>query len=74
MRICYDRSAAHGAQWQDLELIFRRLLKNGKMRMRGDGVVYASLRPAETFMCACLRPTSAVSYVSVYENSQKIVS
>ena len=27
MRIIYDRSAAHGAQWQNLELKFRQLLQ-----------------------------------------------
>ena len=53
-----DRSAAHSAQWQDLELIFRRLLQHGNMHERREGVVHqASFRPVETFMRACLRPT-----------------
>ena len=28
-----NRSAAHGAEWQDLELIFRRLLQHRNMRI-----------------------------------------
>ena len=55
----YDRSVAHGAQWQELELIFGRLLLHGNMRERRERVVHASLRPAETFMRACRRPTEA---------------
>ena len=55
----YDRSAAHGAQWQDLELIFCRLLQHGNMRAI---VVYASLRPTETFMHACRRPMEAARF------------
>ena len=52
-------SAAHGAQWQELELIFGRLLLHGNMRERRERVVHASHRPAETFMRACRRPTEA---------------
>ena len=38
MHACdYDRSAAHGAQWQELELIFGRLLQHGNIRERRDG-------------------------------------
>ena len=60
MHACdYDRSAAHGAQWQELELIFGWLLLHGNMRKRRERVVHASLRPAETFMRACRRPTEA---------------
>ena len=60
MHACdYDRSAAHGAQWQELELIFGRLLQHGNMRERRERVVHASLRPAEAFMRACMRPTVA---------------
>ena len=55
-----DRSAAHIAQWQDLELIFLlRLTQHGNRRARGERVADASFRPAETFMCACTRPTEA---------------
>ena len=57
-----DRSATHSAQWQDLELIFRRLLQHGNMRKRREGVEHASLRPAETFMRACLRPMEAACF------------
>ena len=53
----YDRSAAHGAQWQELELTLRWLLQHGNMRERRERVVYASLTPAEAFMQACMRPT-----------------
>ena len=44
---------AYGAQWQELELILRE---------RRERVVNASLRPAETFMCACRRPTEAACF------------
>ena len=54
-----DRSAAHRARWQDLELIFFRITQHGNRRARGERVVFASLRPAETFMRACTRPTEA---------------
>ena len=57
-----DRSTAHLEQWQDLELIFRRLLQHGNMRERRERVVHASLRPAETFMRACRRPTEAARF------------
>ena len=59
MRGC---SAAHSAQWHDLELWFRRLLQHGNMRERKERVVYASLRPTKTFMHACLRPTEAAHF------------
>ena len=60
MHVCdSDCSAAHGAQCQELELIFGRLLQHGNMRERRERVVHASLRPAETFMRACRRPTEA---------------
>ena len=62
MRICYDRSAAHSAQWQDLELILRWFLQDGNRRARRERVADASLRPAETFPCACLMPTEAVRF------------
>ena len=57
-----DRSAAHSAHWQDLELIFRRLLQHGDMRERRERVVYVSLRPTETFIHACLRPMEAARF------------
>ena len=57
-----DRSAAPRAQWQDLELKFCRLLQHGKRRARRERVAYASLRPVETFMHACLRPTEAACF------------
>ena len=55
-----DHSAAHIVQWQDLELILLlRLIQHGNMRVRKERVEFASLRPAETFMRACMRPTEA---------------
>ena len=49
-----NRSAAHGAQWLDLELIFLlRLTQHRNRRARRERVADASLRPAETFMHAC---------------------
>ena len=66
MHACdYDRSADHGAQWQELELIFGRLLIHGNMRKRKERVVHVSLRPAETFMLACRRPTEAACFPTV---------
>ena len=48
----YDHSAAHSAQWQELELVFGRLLQHGNMRERRESVVYALLIPTEKFMHA----------------------
>ena len=49
-----NRSAAHGAQWLDLELIFLlRLTQHRNRRARRERVADASLRPAKTFMHAC---------------------
>ena len=47
------------SRWQDLELIFLCLTQHGNRRARGERVAFASLRPAETFMPACMRPTEA---------------
>ena len=55
-------SAAHGAQWQDVKLIFRRPTQHGNRRQRREGVAYGSLRPAEMFIHACLRPTEAACF------------
>ena len=57
-----DRSAAHSAQWQDLELIFRRLSQHRNMRERRERVVCALLRPTETFIYAHLRPMEAARF------------
>ena len=55
-----DRSTAHIVQGQDLELILLlRLIQHGNRRARKERVEFASLRPAETFMGACMRPTEA---------------
>ena len=63
MHACnYDCSTAHSAQWQELELIFSRLLQHGNMRERRERVVYALLIPTETFMHACLRSTEAARF------------
>ena len=76
MRVNYDHSAAHGAQWQDLELIllFCRLLQHGSMHARVLRVVYASHRPTETFMHACLTVGPRKLHVSVHKNAQTIIS
>ena len=38
MHVCdYVRSAAHSAQWQELELIFSLLLQHGNMTERREG-------------------------------------
>ena len=58
----YDRSTSHGAQWQELELILRQPLQDRNMCERREGVEHASLRPAEIFMRACLRPTEAAHF------------
>ena len=55
-------NTAPSAQWQNLELIFRRLLHRGNKCERREGVAHASLRPAETFMRAYLRPTEAAFF------------
>ena len=54
LKTVYDPSAAHSAQWQKLELILRRLLQHRNISERRERVVYASLRPAEAFMRACM--------------------
>ena len=60
--ICQDRSTAHSAQWQDVELIIRRPTQHRNRPKRRERVAYASLRPAERFMRACLRPTEAACF------------
>ena len=57
-----DAAPTHSAEWQDLELIFCRLLQHGNMHKRREGVVYASLKPTEMFRYACLMPTEAVCF------------
>ena len=59
-----NRSAAHSAEWQDLELIFRQLLQHRIMResREGSSVCITYCRSAETFMHACLRPTEAACF------------
>ena len=72
-----DRSADHIVQWQDLELILLlRLIQHGNRRTRKERVEFASLRPAETFMHACMRPRKL--YVAVmkglYDTHTQLVS
>ena len=68
------RRAAHGAQWQNLELKFHRLLQHGNRRARRERVAYASLRPTETFMRACLRPTEAARFrVRISANNHQLI-
>ena len=57
-----ERSATHSAEWQDLEQIFCRLLQHGNMCKRREGVMHASLRPADMFMHVCRRPTEAARF------------
>ena len=69
-----DRSAAHRATWQNLELIFRWLLQHVKRRTRREREAYASLGPAETFMRACLRPTEAACFrIQKYANNCQLI-
>ena len=69
-----DHSAAHSAECQNLELIFRRLLQHGNMGGRREEVAQASLRPAETFMHACRRPTEAACLrVQKYANNRQLI-
>ena len=49
------------SEGQELELILGWLLHHGNMR-KGKGVACASLRPAETFMRVCRRPTEAACF------------
>ena len=73
MHACnFDCSAAHSAQWQELELIFGWLLQHGNMRERSKRVAHASLRPAETFMRAVVHLRK--QHLSVYKNVQTIIS
>ena len=67
-----DHSAAHSAEWQDLELIFRGLVQHGNMCERREELVHASLRPAESSCVRVVDPRKL--YVFVYENAQTIVS
>ena len=63
------RSAAHSAQWQDLELIFHQLLQHGNMRASRERVVYASRKHS------CMRVLGPrMQHASMYENAQTIIS
>ena len=64
---------AHGAQWQELELIFSRLLLHGNVYERRERVVHASLRPAEMFMRACRRSTEALFRVQKCANNHQLI-
>ena len=73
MRISYDRSAAHSGQWQDVELIFQQPTQHGSRQERTEGVAYVSLKPAETFMRACLRPMEVTCFrVLKCENNHQL--
>ena len=72
--ICYYRSAAHSAQWQDVELTFCRPTLHRNRREKKKDVAYASLRPAETFMLACLRPMEAACFrVQKCANNRQLI-
>ena len=69
-----DRSAAQSAQWQELELILRRLLQHGNMRERRKG---GSVRACHLDLrkCSCVRVVDPrKQHVFVYENAQTIIS
>ena len=69
-----DRSTIHGAQWQELELIFGRLLLHRNMREKRERVVHVSLRTAETFMRACRRPTEVACFrVQKWANNHQLI-
>ena len=74
MHACdYDRSAAHGAQWQELELIFGWLLQHGNIQEKGKGSVVL-LIPTERFMHACLRPMDAARFCEwKYANNHQLI-
>ena len=77
MHACdYDRSAAHGAQWQELELIFGRLLQHGNIRERRDGSsVCVSNGQLDQRKRSCVRVVDPQKLqVSVYKNAQTIFS
>ena len=70
----YDRSADHGAKWQELELILRRLVQHGNMRETMERVVCASLRPAEAFMRVCMRPAEAACFhIRICANNRQLI-
>ena len=72
--ICYYRSAAHSAQWQDVELTFCRPTLHRNRREKKKDVAYASLRPAETFMLACLRPMETACFrVQKCANNRQLI-
>ena len=76
IRTCYNRSAAHSAQWQDMELVNSSNIplvfttgasENGR-------VTYVSLRLAETFIRGCLRPTEAACFcVKKCSNNRQLI-
>ena len=72
----YDRSAAHDAQWQELELISASFYNTETCAREGKGVACASLRPVETFMRACTRPREAacLRFRKCANNCQLIVA
>ena len=73
MHACdYDRSAAHGAQGQELELIFGRLLQHGNIWERRDG---SSVRHLDQQKRSCVRVVDPwKQHISVYKNVQTIFS
>ena len=80
MHACdYDCIAAHGAQWQELELIFGRLLQHGNMRERRERVVRERReRVAHASLNQWKRSCMRVVYprkqnVSVYKNARTII-
>ena len=76
IRTCYNRSAAHSAQWQDMELVnsinIPLVFTTGASE--NGRVTYVSLRLAETFIRGCLRPTEAACFcVKKCSNNRQLI-
>ena len=71
---CYDRSADHSAQWQDLELTFSRLLQRGYRHVKEEGKELRMLH-LDPQKHSCMRVWDLRKlHVFVYENAQTIIS
>ena len=76
MHACdYDCSAAHGAQWQELELIFGRLLQHRNIRERRDRSSVCTVHQLDQWKCSWVCVVDPrKQQVSVYKNEQTIFS
>ena len=75
MHACnFDRCAAQDAQWQELELIFGRLLQHGNMRKRREGSSVC-ITVLDQLKRSCVRVVNPWKlHVSVNENAHTFVS